>query len=77
MSLHIFDMVLSGLIYVILVYFIMKMLKTGKKKTDGDDENEGGISVHLLPDLDLPPGVSLPGDSPSTKEVEEPEEAMV
>ena len=77
MSLHIIDMVLSGLIYVILVYFIMKMLKNGNKKTDGDDENEGGISVHLLPELDLPPGISLPGNSPSTKDVKEPEEATV
>lgn len=71
MSFHLYDMVLSGLAYVIMVYFIMKMLKSRNRNTGGDDENDGGNSIHYTPDLDLPPGVSLPGTPPTFKNVEE------
>jgi len=78
MSFHLIDMVLSGIAYVIMTYFIMKMIRHRNSKTggnDGNDGNDGGKPVQLLPDLDLPPGVSLPVDGPSMKK-EEPEEAF-
>jgi hypothetical protein len=73
MSLHVLDMVLSGLVYVILVYFIMRMLRGRNTGLNGNDENDGGIAIHSLPELDLPPGITLPGIPPTTliKETEE------
>lgn len=76
MSFHLFDMILSGIAYVIMTYFVMKMIRHKKTRTDGDDENDGGIPVQLLPDLDLPPGVTLPKDGPSER-TREPEEMLV
>ena len=75
MSFHLIDMVLSGLAYVIMTYFIMKMIKHRTGKSGGNDEDDGGKPVQLLPDLDLPPGISLPIDKPPVKS-KEPEEAL-
>ncbi len=75
MSFHLIDMVLSGAAYVIMTYFIMKMVRHRKGKTGGNDGDDGGKPVQLLPDLDLPPGISLPVDKPSVKN-KEPEEVL-
>lgn len=76
MSFHLFDMILSGIAYVIMTYFIMKMIRHRKNKAGGNDQDDGGVPVQLLPDLDLPPGISLPKDGPTVKK-KEPEEALV
>jgi len=68
-----FDLVLSGLVYLVLVYFMITLLKKRKKSSDSDDDNDGGISVSGPPQIDLPPGICLP-DEPRRRMKEEPEE---
>lgn len=33
---------------------------------DSDDDDDGGIEINNLPDLDLPPGICLPPDPDRT-----------
>ncbi len=76
MSLVTFDLVLSGLVYLVLVYFMITLLKKRRKSTDSDDDNDGGISVSGPPQIDLPPGVCLP-DDPIRIVREEQEEVLI
>ena len=70
------DLILCGIAYVIMIYFMVILMKqkASPQKDGGDDD--GGISINNLPDLDdLPPGISLPdGSRPRRKFTEEPEE---
>jgi len=63
------DMLLSGLVYLIMIYFLYMMLrKRDHNQDDNGDGGDGGITVDVLPDLDLPdlpPGVCLPGQGPT------------
>ena len=71
---YLMDMILSGLAYLILVYFMVRMMRINKKRPRKDDEDDGGINITTLPEIDLPPGISLPDNSPSLKKEEaEPE----
>jgi len=74
------DMLLCGAAYVIMVYFMVVLMKKRnfRFRDDDDDDDDGGVSVSPTPDLDLPPGVSLPDDSGPRrrKRIEEPEEAF-
>lgn len=65
MGIHLIDMVLSGLVYVILVYFMMRMLHKKTKPSGKDNEGDGGIDIDILPKIDLPPGVTWPDGSPT------------
>jgi len=59
-----FDLVLSGLTYVILTYLSFMLMKKRKSRIDNDDD--GGIGlVSGTPKIDLPPGVVW-SDSPRT-----------
>lgn len=65
------DLLLSGFIYVMLTYLTFILMK--KKKRRNDDEDNGD-QFHLSPpEIDLPPGVTWPGDNPrqATKQLEE------
>lgn len=75
MSVLTFDLVLSGLVYLVLVYFMVTLLKKRRKSTDSDDDNDGGISVTGPPRIDLPPGVCLPDDP--IRMVREEEEVLI
>jgi len=68
------DFILSGLVYVVLIYFMVTLSKK-RRSPDNDDDNDGGISIAGPPDIDLPPGVCLPDDPRRIKE--EPEEMFV
>jgi len=74
------DMLLCGTAYVIMVYFMVVLMKKRnfRFRDDDDDDDDGGVSVTPTPDLDLPPGVTLPDDSGPRhhKKLEEPEEAF-
>ena len=70
------DLVLSGLVYLVLVYFMITLLKKRKKNSDNDDDNDGGIAVSGPPEIDLPPGVCLP-DDPIRKIRKETEEVLI
>ncbi|MEM9676049.1 MAG: hypothetical protein ACFB15_05490 [Cyclobacteriaceae bacterium] len=46
-------------------------------RDDDDDDDDGGISMTPTPDLDLPPGVTLPDDDgPVRRRITEPEEVF-
>ncbi len=74
------DMLLMGAAYIIMVYFMVVLMKKRNFRfgNDDDDDDDGGVSVNSTPDLDLPPGVTLPDDRPTRRiKVEEPEEILV
>jgi hypothetical protein len=70
------DLILCGLVYVILIYFIVtvsKNLRVGRN--DQDDGGDGGLEIQRPPKIDLPPGViwptgELPKLKPSPKKIE-------
>ncbi|MFC2187284.1 hypothetical protein ACFCT7_08185 [Fulvivirgaceae bacterium LMO-SS25] len=75
MALYFVDMVLCGVVYLILVYFMfLLMRKRGSNGNGRSDDGDGGIKLPNRPKIDLPPGVVWPG-SPVTK-LEEPEEIL-
>lgn len=75
------DMLLGGVAYVIMVYFMVVLMKRRnfRFRDDEDDDDDGGISITPTPDLDLPPGVTLPDDRGPhrRRRIEEPEELLV
>jgi hypothetical protein len=56
-----------------IIYRIIKMVINEEDQDNGDDrgdeDDDGGVDVNDDPDLDLPPGVSLPRDTPELQEV--------
>ena len=74
-SIPVIDLILCAVTYVILTY-VMVLLIRKRRNTRGnnDDDGGGGIDFDKLPELDLPPGISLPINSDSPKKpVREPE----
>lgn len=54
------QLILYGMAYLALVYFMIVLLKGGDRRFPGKGGDDGGISVNNLPDLDdLPPGITL------------------
>lgn len=70
------DLVLCGIAYVIMIYFMVILMKQKVNPLRNGGDDDGGISISNLPDLDdLPPGISLPdGSLPRKKIKREPEE---
>ncbi|TFV95510.1 hypothetical protein E4S40_04620 [Algoriphagus kandeliae] len=65
MSSLMINLFLAGFAYVIIIYFVAMMTKNSLKKgKDGRDDGDGGIEDKNPPQIDLPPGVIWPGDSP-------------
>jgi hypothetical protein len=66
-----------GIDYMILVILsilvvILVFIKVIRDEQAGDSGNDGGISVgDDLPEIDLPPGISLPGGPGNTKKDDE------
>ena len=58
------DLIVCGLAYVIMVYFISIITKNKMYKGKGSDDGEGGIKNSNPPKIDLPPGVIWPSDAP-------------
>lgn len=54
-----YDIFLSGLAYVLLVYLIFRLMK--KRRSKGADD-DGDITIYDPPKIDLPPGVVWPND---------------
>ena len=78
MPLYIVELIVCGIAYIGLVYLLVRVLKgqggssTTPPKNNDDD---GGIFADFPPiDLDLPPGVTLPGGGPSVEKTTKPEE---
>ncbi len=69
----IWDIILCSILYTILLLFVLVKFNRNKGNNDKDSDDEGGLPVALPPDIDLPPGICLPDDSPSNAKPE-PEE---
>ncbi len=68
MSSLVIDLILCGLAYVILIYFVANMTRNNLRRGDNsNDDGDGGIENLTPPKIDLPPGVIWPSDSPITK----------
>ena len=61
MSSFYYDLILSGLTYVMLTYLTFTLMKRRKKASE--DEGEGGVELEIGPKLDLPPGITWPDGS--------------
>ena len=58
MSSLLVDLILFGMAYVVLVYFVATMTKSGmSKNSDSNDDGDGGVDSFNPPKIDLPPGV--------------------
>ncbi|MBN3521402.1 hypothetical protein JYB62_15435 [Algoriphagus lutimaris] len=65
MSSLVIDLVLCGLAYVILIYFVATLTRNSLKKRDSNgDDGDGGVEDMTPPKIDLPPGVIWPSDVP-------------
>lgn len=63
MSSLIIDMILCGIAYVLLIYFIVTMNRPPfDKDSNRDDDGDGGVEDTTPPKIDLPPGVIWPSD---------------
>jgi len=80
MSHYLFDMILFGLAYVLMVYLIIRLVKIRRWKGNGnrDDDEDGGIELWKDPDIDLPPGICLPDGGPGKKvKIEDTDDVLV
>lgn len=73
MNVHLLHMILSGIAYIMLVFCMTKMMRHTISYPQQDDDGDGGRDIPVLPELDLPPGVTLPGSAPTVHKKEEPE----
>lgn len=65
MSSLVIDLVLCGLAYVVLIYFVATLTRNSLKKRDSNgDDGDGGVENLTPPKIDLPPGVIWPSDVP-------------
>lgn len=67
MKLFYYDIFLSGLTYVLLIYLTFRLMKNKKSRDSGDD---GGEMIYSPPKIDLPPGITWPSD-PKVSRIQE------
>ncbi len=75
MSSLVVDLVLLGLTYVVLIYFVATLTKArlnGGRNNSGGDDGDGGIEDYTPPKIDLPPGVVWPSDVDRRKKEKSP-----
>lgn len=63
-----YDLFLSGLTYVLLIYLTFRLMKNKKSRGSDDD---GGETIYSPPKIDLPPGVIWPSDPTVSRNKEE------
>ncbi len=63
--------------YIILIYIVFVFMRKKKYKPGNDSNDDGGIEIYTPPpNIDLPPGVSLPTGPRGKTQREEPEEIL-
>ncbi|MDB4447602.1 hypothetical protein N9223_00975 [bacterium] len=62
-----YDIFLSGLTYVLLIYLTFRLMKNKKSRGSDDD---GGETIYSPPKIDLPPGITWPSD-PKVSSIQE------
>lgn len=75
MSSFYYDLILSGLTYVMLTYLCFSLMK--KRKRTKDEDDDGGLTIESGPKIDLPPGIIWPDGSGSPIKRNEKEEELV
>lgn len=67
--------ILGFLLTIAIIVFFLKMMEDRRSNSSN---NDGGLPVEIdLPELDLPPGVTLPVDGPSRPVVEKEDRVLV
>lgn len=58
------DLILVGVAYVVLIYFVATLTKAriDKNRNNNDDDGDGGVEDQTPPKIDLPPGIIWPSD---------------
>mgnify|MGYP005840205719 CR=1 FL=1 len=67
-----YDLFLSSITYLLLIYLSARLMRT-RKKNNGDDKDGGQRQPEQPPTLDLPPGISWPDDHSPSHPVKEQE----
>ncbi len=62
MNLQFIDIIFCCVAYLILILYVIKRYHTKNIHCDGENDDDGGIEINNIPDLDLPPGICLPID---------------
>jgi len=64
MSSLVIDLVLCGVAYVVLIYFVATLTKAkiNKNRKNNDDDGDGGVEDFTPPKIDLPPGIVWPSE---------------
>ena len=65
------DLILCGVAYVILIYFVATLTKSKVKRNrkNNDDDGDGGVEDYTPPVIDLPPGIVWPSEEKDKKPV--------
>ena len=75
MSSLVIDLILCGIAYVVLIYFVATLTKVrvdDQDQKNEDDDGDGGVEDLTPPKIDLPPGVIWPTGAPPRKTPSEP-----
>ncbi|MFO7824269.1 MAG: hypothetical protein R6V72_10045 [Cyclobacterium sp.] len=64
MSSLVIDLILCGVAYVVLIYFVATLTKAkiNRNRKNNDDDGDGGVEDLTPPKIDLPPGIVWPGE---------------
>jgi len=62
MNLQFIDIIFCCIAYFALIFYVIKKYQSKDIHIDDENDDDGGIEVTNLPDLDLPPGICLPID---------------
>ena len=58
------DLILCGVAYVVLIYFVATLTRSKIKRNrkNNDEDGDGGVEDNTPPVIDLPPGIVWPTD---------------
>ncbi len=68
MSPNLIDLLLCGLAYIVISYFLGVWTKSRRGQSWNSDDSSGGDFEQQPPVLDLPPGVTWPEEEPVDSE---------
>ena len=65
------DLILCGVAYVVLIYFVATLTKSKIKRNrkNNDEDGDGGVEDNTPPVIDLPPGIVWPSDEKDKKPI--------
>jgi len=65
------DLILCGVAYVVLIYFVTTLTRSKIKRNrkNNDEDGDGGVENNVPPVIDLPPGIVWPSDEKENKPI--------